>query len=368
MESMMRNRACNLLLAAVLLSGTGCRHGGAWFHWPHRQPEPPPCTFNEAATKQEIVAHVNRFIAPENETPPLTSWRATQMRITMAGAPPLGGTIDVQAPSRLRIRAEIPVTSFEMADFGSNDKEVWFWGKGAKSVMTVSHEDLPSALQQMQIPFEPEWLMEVLGVVPLNVDDYELERPTSDCGWVYLVARQESPTGEQVIRRIRVDTCHGHIVEHRLERISGELIASAVLGNYGPDASGRYELPHLVQLEWPMAEAGLKLELGSIHTNPAPLAETAWAVPYKAGIPIQRFEPPQAAGQSPANTARQQLYQPVLQQKLVSPRDVFSEDFNAAQPTGDAPPSAYSSEASRSSSGRLLQEQASGPRPFPGLE
>jgi hypothetical protein len=366
MESMMRNGAYNLLLAALLLSGTGCQNGRFWPPWPKRQPEPPPCTFNAAATKQEIVAHVNRFIAPENDTLPLTSWRSTQMRVTMSGAPPLGGSIDVQAPSRLRIRAEVPLTSLEMADFGSNDEAVWFWGKGAPSMMTVSHEDLPAALQQMQIPFEPEWLMEVLGVVPLNVDDYELQRPTSDCGWVDLVAHRDSPTGERILRVVRVDTCHGHIVQHLVKRLDGELIASATLSNYGPDASGRYELPHVVELEWPVAEARLKLELGAIHANPAPLAETAWAVPHKAGVPIQRLQPPRAVGQSPGQAMRQQLYQPVLQQKLVSPQDVFSEDFNAAEPSADGPPPEYSSEAWRSSSDPLPLEQASGPRPFPG--
>lgn len=368
MESTMRNRACNLLLAALLLTGAGCQHAGWRLPWPKRRPEPPPCTFNEAATKQEIVAHVNRFIAPENETAPLSSWRATQMKVTMSGAPPLGGTIDVQAPSRLRIRAEVPLTSLEMADFGSNDHEVWFWGKNAPSVMTISHDDLPSALQQMQIPFEPEWLMEVLGVVPLNVDDYELQRPSSDCGWVDLVARRESPTGEQVLRVVRVDTCHGHIVQHLVKRLDGELIASATLGNYGPDASGRYELPHVVELEWPLAQASLRLELGTIHANPAPLAETAWAVPHKAGVPVRRFESPRAAGQSPTQSARQQLDQPVLQQKQVAPRDVFSEEFSPAAPTADEPPSGYSAEASRSSSDPPLPEQASGPRPFPGAE
>ena len=363
---MMRYRAYNLLIAAVLLSGTGCQHGRWSLPWPRREPEPPPCTFNPAATKQEIIAHVNRFIAPESEASSLTSWRATQMRVTMAGFPPLGGTIDVQAPSRLRIRAEVPLSSMEMADFGSNDEEMWFWGKGAPSVMTVSHEDLPAALQQMQIPFEPEWLMEVLGVVALDVDDYELERPASDSSWVFLVARRESPTGEQVVRKVRVDLCHGHIVEHRVERLNGELIASAVLGNYRPDVSGRYELPHLVQLEWPVAKAGLKLELGTIHANPTPLADAAWAVPQKSGIPIQRLEPPQTAAQSPGPVTRQQLYQPVMHRGLSQPQDVFSEDFSAADPPAGEPPPEYSSEALRSSSDPLHPAPESGPRPFPG--
>ena len=342
--------------------GTGCRHFPVF--WP-RKPEPVPCTFDPGATKQEIVAHVNRFIAPEGELPPLTAWRTTQMKVSMTGTPPLGGSIDVQAPTRLRIRAEVPITNFEMADFGSNGQDVWIWGKGAPSVIAVSHEDLPHALQQMQIPFEPEWLMEVLGVVPINVEEYELIRPTSDASTVDLVTRRESPTGEQIVRVVRIDMCHGHIVQHRVQRLDGELIASATLGEYKLDATNRYMLPHLVHLEWPVTKTSLTLQLGTIHANPTPLAETAWAIPHKNGCPIQRLTAPAGALQARRSAMRDRLQQPILHQSLASPRDVFSEGFVPADPSAVEPPSGYSAEASQWSSDRLRPAPESGPRPFP---
>ncbi len=353
--------AWRLLLAAVLLTGTGCQH----FPWWRPKPAAIPCTFDPGATKQEIVAHVNRFIAPEGELAPLTSWRATQMKVTMSGAPPLGGTIDVQAPTRLRIRAEVPITNFEMADFGSNGEDIWFWGKGAPAVVAVSHEDLPYALQQMQIPFEPEWLMEVLGVVPINVEEYELIRPTSDASWIDLVARRKSPSGEQVVRVVRVDMCHGHIVEQRVQTLDGELIASARLGDYKPDVTNRYVLPHLVHLEWPVTETSLTLQLGAIHANPVPQPETAWAIPHKAGVPIQRLAAPPGSAQAQRTATRQQLFQPILHQSLASPQEVFSEDFTPSDPSADEPPSGYSAEASQWSSDPPRPAPESGPRPFP---
>ena len=38
--------------------------------------------------------------------------------------------VSVQAPHRFRIRASHPISGAELADFGSNDEGIWFWGQG----------------------------------------------------------------------------------------------------------------------------------------------------------------------------------------------------------------------------------------------
>jgi hypothetical protein len=83
----------------------------------------------------------------------------------------------------------------------------------------------------------------------------------------------------------------------------------------------------------------MTMQLGSIVANPASMPDTAWAVPHKVGVPIQRLAPPPGTAQARSATTRQQLYQPVLHRELAAPRDVFSEDFSPDEPTGSAPPS-----------------------------
>jgi hypothetical protein len=350
-----------LMIAILLPIGSGCGHLPRFRLWPTR---PEPCTFNSAATKQEIVAHVNRFATSEGARPPLTAWRALQAKVTFAGTPTVPATVDVEAPSRVRIRAVLPFSNSEVADIGCNHEELWFWHRmSPKEIVTIKHENVPYALQQMQVPIEPQWLMEVLGVVPMNVDDFVM-RPVSDHAgnMVDLVAERATPTGETVSRVVRFDLCHGRIVEHRIERADGTLVACATLGGYSPDASAQYVMPHVVQIEWPSTGAALKLEVGPILANPTPLADAEWRVPQYAGVQQMEFIPP---GRGPRQTAdpRASWQEPLYREAAIDTAtrmDVLSDAGSAA-----APPEAYSPAASQSSSDRLPPEPESGPRPFP---
>lgn len=359
----MRTLAVCLAIAILLPSGSGCR--GLMF-WPGKKP--PPCTFKPDATKQEIVAHVNRFALPDGERRPLTAWRAIDVKIAFKGSPPVVGTIDVEAPSRLRIIATMPIGHAQIADIGSNEELVWFWGMPAKEIMTIRHEHVPAALQTMQVPFEPQWLMEVLGVVPMNVEDFDLRHAPEGERWVDLVAQRDTPSGQPVNRVVRVDLCHGQIIEHRIEQTNGTLIASAKLGDYSPDASGQFMMPHFVRVEWPVTETSLTMRLGPIHANPTSLGTAGWQVPQLKGLHCRQFVPPgddqiRTAEEPAGSNSRASLQQPLYREASAESgarMDVFSEP----EPAG-AQPAGYSPAASRLSSDQLLPEPESGPRPFP---
>jgi hypothetical protein len=341
--------------AALLLASSGCHvFGRIWSR-------PAPCVLSPAATKQEIVAHVNRNITPPGGTPPLTAWRCLQAQLTANGMPPVPATIDVEAPRRLRILAHMPLTGSELADFGSNDDEIWIWNQGAPGIMTMRHEQLPEALAQMQVPFEPEWLMEVLGVVPINVDEYSLAVPGAPQRHVDLIADRTSPMGTPVRRVVRIDLCQGRILEHRIEGLDGRAIASARLGEYQPDATGRYVLPHFIQIHWPEAKAGMTLRIGEIIANPPRNGLVSWQVPEKAGVPRLVF-PRRSALPRP-----QSWHEPVLRQTEHETADEVPAHVTLPDFPEDEPPATYSAAASRSSSDLPPRAPDSAPRPFPAL-
>lgn len=349
----MQKAVASLFATALLLAASGCHIFGGLFH------RPPPCVLSPAATKQEIVAHVNRNITPAGGVPPLTAWRCIGASLKFRGAPPIPATIDVEAPHRIRIRAQMPFTYSEVVDFGSNDQEVWMWEYRMPGVMTIPHEQLPEALAQMQIPFEPEWLMEVLGVVPVNVDDFELVVPSTPANYIELVANRSSPTGETVRRVLRIDLCRGQISEHRVESLDGRVIASAHLSNYGADAGGRYMLPHLIKIEWPETDSSMTLGIGDIIANPPPHGLVSWEVPEKAGVPRINF-PGAGAVPRPQSWREPLLRQTGGEESSDAPARVRVPDLSE-----DAPPAVYSGAASRSSWDPLLREPESVPQPFP---
>jgi hypothetical protein len=341
--------------AMLLLMSSGCH---LWGFWPQR---PAPCALPPTATKHEIVAHVNRNVTPPAGVPPLAAWRCLQAQLAANGMPPVPATIDVEAPRRLRIRAHMPIAFSEVADFGSNDEEVWIWNQGAPGVMTIPHERLPEALAQMQVPFEPEWLMEVLGVVPIDVDEFELAVPETPQQYVDLICSRTSPTGTPVRRLVRINLCQGRILEHRIESMDGRVIASARLDEYKPDATGQYVLPHLIQIRWPEAKTGMTLRIGEISANPPPSNLVTWQVPEKPGVPRIIFPGPGAVSRP------QSWREPVLRQAGGEPDSDTPARVRLPDYSADEPPAAYSGGASQSSSVQPLRGPESVPRPFPVL-
>jgi hypothetical protein len=343
--------AC-VLLAAATSASSGCHAFQRLWH------RPPPCVLTAGATKQEIVAHVNRNLSPPTGAPPLTAWRCTNAKARLNGMPAVDASLEVEAPRRLRIRAQMPFTYSPVADFGSNDEEVWLWDQTAPGVLTIPHEELPQALTRMQVPFDPEWLMEVLGVEQVDASECELVYPDPPQKWAELVSERPAHTGETVRRVMRVDLCQGTIQEHRVETVDGRVIAAARLTDYRPDATGQYVLPHLVQIHWPATNSSITLTLREIAANPPPTNMASWSVPVKAGVPRLEFNAASAAPPKP----REVIPAGDEQQPLDPPARVRLPDFSE-----DVPPAEYSPATLRSSSDRLLPEQASAPRPFPGL-
>ncbi|REJ76716.1 MAG: hypothetical protein DWQ29_15735 [Planctomycetota bacterium] len=312
MESAMLRRAVAPLLIAALLAQCGCQF---WSRFKGIGHSPAPCTFDAGATSQEVVAHVNRNVAPPDATPPLTAWRSTGVKMKVGGFPSVNGTIAVEAPHRLRIQAAMPGTQADVADIGANDEEMWFWNSQDKRVIAVKHEDLPYAMSQMQLPLEPEWLMEVLGVAPLDPGEFELVRPVTDAGHIDLVAERTMPTGQVVRRIVRVDACHGRIMEHRLETSEGDLIAIARLSDYRSDPSGQYTLPHTVDLYWPASRMNLTMRItGSITANPPAASDALWTMPNRPDSPRFRL------GRPPGTPVRRSsMEQPVLRSGMEQP-------------------------------------------------
>src|ERR1700722_429172 len=146
----------------VLLTAAGCTI-------------PAPFTRNDLgpslpsnASAEEVVRRVNTNIDR------LWAWRSNDVRISGPSMPVhLSGQIAVERPRNFRLTAGI-LGMDEEADFGSNTDSFWFWVKRANArversyVSQARHEDVANSQMLSQIPFQPDWLMEALGVVPID--------------------------------------------------------------------------------------------------------------------------------------------------------------------------------------------------------
>ncbi len=244
------------------------------------------------ATAEEIVNTLNDNITK------LYAWRSTDVKITakQAGMPiTLSSVMAVESPRRLRLIAN-SLTGSEV-DLGSNHERFWFWMKRGDphGIMTASYGDLADGRPIGPLPFQPDWLMETLGVIPISTANFTMQELPGTPRRVAFVANQVSPQGRSFKRIMVVDAGRGVIVEHALREPSGRLIARAILSQHQREAEGT-RLPHRIDLQWPDSGVELTMRIGHIEVNPPTISAETWTMPSYPDSPVidlTRFRPPQ---------------------------------------------------------------------------
>ncbi len=274
-------RVCLLLLlwVSALVPSVGCRALCEQVRWcPYC---PPECRLSSESTPEQVIAHLNA------NAERVSSWRSTSasIRARAEGGLPvtLSANIAVARPRQFRLRATL-LGSNEV-DLGSNAERFWFWIRRSEQpyVITVGHEDLPRVREQLSLPFEPDWLIEALGVAALAEGEWSVVSSRPGQHRLTLVATSQSPRGEPVRRRLVVDTCLGVVIEQSLFDKDSRLIAVARLSDHRADAETGIVVPRRIELEWPEAELSLMIRLKAIEINPSPIAASTWEVPRGLG-------------------------------------------------------------------------------------
>ena len=266
-----------LVAVALLVLPVGCATTGT--HWnPFAQTAP---VLTTTADKDEVVAHLNRNVAR------CTAWQSTRAWVKLKDVPiSLQANMAVESPRHFRLI--VTAMNADEADFGSNDDRMWFWVRRSPHphVFTCAHEQLADAQERLPLPFRPDWMMEVLGVIPLNANEFDLARDPNDNALVRLIGEQETACGEPVRRIIAVNLKKGVITEHALYDMQGHLLAEARLRDHRPDTATGVVLPHTIAVSVPDADVEMKLTLGDVTVNPAGISTRMWELPQVAGCPV----------------------------------------------------------------------------------
>jgi len=224
---------------------------------------------------EELVDYLN------SQNQGLHGWRCmeTQVHVSMPGLPlpqKLSGTLSCSAPSSFRLMAHNFVAT---ADVGSNDQLCWSYFKpGETVVMTWHHEDshlleyIPGNFPRL----DPEWLMVILGVQPLDAQNFHIQKPPAGSRELWLVSIEESADGQPLRRVIKVDTVRGFAREHSLVDHNGDHLLRAQLSNHR--ACGGHVIPHTIKISFPPQETELTLHFKGIEPN-CHIADGVWTPP-----------------------------------------------------------------------------------------
>jgi hypothetical protein len=264
------------VLLAALLCITGCT--GLSHRQETRYVDPKlPMSMSCA----ELVHHLNQ------QHPDLQGWRCTDVTATphMQGVPPipLSGFIACRAPNHFRLKAANVVSQ---TDLGANTDRCWFYVKpGPGEIFTWRHEDA-GLLHQfgVNIPrIDPEWLMVVMGVVPVRAEDFEISSGPAGSSELWLTAVIDNFDGQSLRRVIKVDTISGRVREHVIYDHERNPLVRARISEYRTVQNNL--LPRRVSLEFPAMDSRLSLEFGEIEAN-CELPDALWNLPADHNVKV----------------------------------------------------------------------------------
>jgi hypothetical protein len=191
----------------------------------------------------------------------------------------LHGKMVAEKPRGFRMSLDGPLGFAQVADLGSNNDEFWFWLKAAPGQKEVpyqyfcSYRDLEKGVAFMPIPFQPEWIMEALGLGPYGpAERYQLEH---DEQTLRLIEDSRSPQGAAVrkviVMKRRPTKVPDPQITHFLliDKATNKEICSAHITQTMTDPTTGAILPRKIDLNWPKENATLSLILDKAAVNVA---------------------------------------------------------------------------------------------------
>jgi len=267
----------------VLFAASGAHCQGRYAPYFGARAPQAPQLLREGATLDEVIDVVN------GNTARVQSFSTADARITGPGMPGLRATIAIERPWRFRLKASTPLTGPEV-DLGSNEELFWVWVRrnAPPTLLYCRHDDFASSAPRREMPVEPRWLIDALGLVSFDpTAEHRGPFPNRD-GNIEIHSTPRSaalgmePAGP-LTKITVIDRTRGWVLQQHVYS-AGDLVASATASNHRYDPALGVSLPGHVLIEIPRAQLSMNIDLGNFQINrqmgdPAQI----WAKPVYAG-------------------------------------------------------------------------------------
>ncbi len=206
-----------------------------------------PAAFNAPPNQQQFLTWVLQHTAKVKQID-------ARIQVAMTGTPKLRGSIQIERPKRMRLKAGVLGMNEMGVDVGSNDELFWIWTRVAlpgqsPTLMYASHQGFRQSTSKIRqaVPLEPEWLIEALGLVDFSAYQSH-SRPTAQPGGrMQMISSRPGALGKQY--RVTVfDARRGIIEQQSLYDHRGHLIAFTNSTDYVYYPRHNISLPKKIEL------------------------------------------------------------------------------------------------------------------------
>jgi hypothetical protein len=174
-----------------------------------------------------------------------------------------------QKPRNFRLRGQ--VVNNTIVDMGSNGQEFWWWiGKADPPYLYhCTYEDFSRIQGRIQLPFQPDWVIEALGMSEFDPGkNYQLLPGRGNT--FELIENTLSPQGKPV-RKITVlakmPNNQIQVTAHVLKDDQGREICSAYVTQHQRDHATNAVVPRVVELRWPAEQIKMKMVINQVEVN-----------------------------------------------------------------------------------------------------
>jgi hypothetical protein len=293
-----------LLLVAVLIPLTGCETLDKWLgrDHPKENKELPAVQasqltsyLNERATRMQSLSARVAITASDHNMP-------LPARLT--------GNLAASQPRNFRMKADSLAAD---VDLGSNSEQFWVYFKGgaAQKYVFASHSDFEAGKVKLPpgIVFEPDWVLQTLGMMPLPPGNQYSAPPPDQKNRTYMLSWPATlPNGTSVIKEVVFDGdpatgTKSQVKKHIVRDTKGKLICSAEIKQAktvsltATDSRGQalvVQYPTKVVLKWEEQKFEMDLELSDGKVNdPTPPSTALFTRPTIQGttpVDLARYD------------------------------------------------------------------------------
>lgn len=276
-----------LAIAIAMLCGLApLKVSAQLFKFSRKKNDAPPVIFERMPTQAELLQHI---AANSQKFRQLSS----DLRVSLDGTPQLRGSMQLELPKRLRIKAGVMGVSQFGVDVGSNEDDFWVWTKvnlprQKPAIFFASHDGYKQVASTARnaIPLEPVWLLEGLGLIEFESTDVHRGPVQTSEGFLQLYTMRQTPTG----RNIRVTLVHpqqGTILQQALYDSQNSLIAYTNSTDYRSFPDQGISLPEKIEMhlfqngqQTKMVIETSDYQFNSLYGDPNQM----WAMPQPDGV------------------------------------------------------------------------------------
>lgn len=256
-----------------------------------------PVAYEKAPSKLSLIGDLNARVTRVRQL-------SASATIKVKDVPSkIRGTLQVELPDRMRLKAGLMGVSELGIDAGSNSSEFWIWSKfplpnQPPAMYFASHEEFQKSRIRQQLPIEPQWLIDAIGLVGLDpqgqhVGPFETQQP----GWMELYSVLQTPGGEKQYRKLLIGSRTGLVEQTTIYDARKNVIAYANASRFRYFEEFEISLPQRIDFFVPDGNGQyttmLEVELSSYSINSL------------FGDPQKMWSRPEAAGSQQVNLGRQ---------------------------------------------------------------